>query len=319
MRHYPAIILLAILTATSGCVSTAAVTGGPDLEIQASELLIHPTPLLVGQSVILEAKVRNSGTAPAGEFKIGFYADGHLIGDPLTAVNLDPNEFILAQGAWIPDSARQVRLEARADILDQITERREYNNIRLIYLTVGAGVPAAPAETAVVPVPDKPEVVPVAAETAAVVAPPPPPPPQPVNPPPPLNPPPPQVEYITTRDTTPPPPVELPDLAITLPDLSYSQAPQVGKEMTFSLQVHNLGAGNLAKPAPLLILINGTAIPSRAQVNYVAPGDMVMVHLPWTPAAEGWVEIKVVIDPDGEVAESSKNNNLVKRSLYVRP
>ena len=129
----------------------------------------------------------------------------------------------------------------------------------------------------------------------------------------------PQVEYTIARDTAPAAPAGRPDLAIALPDLSYSRAPQVGQEMTFSLQIHNVGAANLNRPATLLIFINNVPIPSRAQVNYIAPGAMVMLHLPWTPAAEGWAEIKVVIDPDDEVAESSKDNNLVKRSLYVRP
>jgi len=308
------ILLGCALLLLTGCETTSSsLGGGADLEILAGDLLSILAPFTVSQGVTLEAKVRNSGTAAAGEFRIGFYADGHLIGDPLTAVNLDPNEFILAQTAWLPDAARQVRLEVRADILDQVNERREYNNLRLLYVTVRpAPVPEpvaddsaaadVPAENQVAPVADTP-----ANDTAAVV-----PQPLPVEP---VA----AVEYVTANETAATAPAGQPDLAITLPDLSYSRAPQVNQELTFSLQVHNLGNGNLPRPAPLLILINGTALPTRANVRTVAPGDLVMVHLPWTPAAEGWAEITVVIDPDGEIAEISKENNIVKRSLYVRP
>ncbi len=292
-------IVLCILL-LAGCVTPRAGRSGPDLEIQAGELLVHPVPLTAGQGVTLEAKVRNSGSATAGEFKIGFYADGQLLGTPLTAVNLDPQEFIVAEGTWVPERAGQVRLEARADILDQVSESREYNNTRFIYLTV------QPAPAAAVPVTPPAGTAPVTPVVPAV----------PVTP---VQPATPAVEYVTVPDTRTAGPAGTPDLAVALADLSYSQAPQAGVELTLSLSVRNLGTADVPQPVTFLVLVNDVELPVRARLNRVPPGDAVMVHLPWTPAAEGWATVKIVVDPDGAISELGKENNTVSRQLYVRP
>jgi len=66
MRLLPTCIMLLAVFAMAGCVTTPAIIGGPDLEVLAGDLLIYPTPLVVGQPLVAFLQARGQVLRPLG-------------------------------------------------------------------------------------------------------------------------------------------------------------------------------------------------------------------------------------------------------------
>lgn len=103
------------------------------------------------------------------------------------------------------------------------------------------------------------------------------------------------------------------DLSIS--SASVSSPILVGRQSTISFKVQN--TGNLpASNVKVNILANGSLV-GTTYVTLAAYGST-QTEIPWTPSTPGQTEIKIVVDPDNQVAELYENNNEFSTQVVVK-
>ena len=101
-------------------------------------------------------------------------------------------------------------------------------------------------------------------------------------------------------------------------DISFSIAsPRVGQNIKITSRISNSGAVQ-ADNVLIRIFINGQPFGDDITMN-IAAGTQVNVETNFLPANEGKKDILVLINPEGEIDEASNRNNLLSKTLVVRP
>ena len=101
-------------------------------------------------------------------------------------------------------------------------------------------------------------------------------------------------------------------------DISFSIAsPRVGENIKITSGISNSGAVQ-ADNVLIRIFINGQPFGDDITMN-IAAGTQVNVETDFLPANEGKKDILVLINPEGEIDEASNRNNLLSKTLVVRP
>ncbi len=112
-----------------------------------------------------------------------------------------------------------------------------------------------------------------------------------------------------------------PDLA-ALPEgiVSAPPVPVAGQATQLRVQVVNVGDNDASEAEVLVRVIDpagGVVLDTRATLPLVPAGDGASLLVPWTPAAPALYTVRVEVDPDGRVAESSEANNAAERAVRV--
>jgi len=103
------------------------------------------------------------------------------------------------------------------------------------------------------------------------------------------------------------------DLSIS--SASVSSPILVGRQSTISFKVQN--TGNLpASNVKVKVLANGNLV-GTTYVTLAAYGST-QTEISWTPSTPGQTEIKIVVDPDNQVAELYENNNEFSTQVVVK-
>jgi PGF-pre-PGF domain-containing protein len=121
----------------------------------------------------------------------------------------------------------------------------------------------------------------------------------------------------TNNEFTIPIPIKalLPDL--TIESLSWSpEAPKAGDNIAFTAIIKNNGPG-ASLGSKLKYSVNITNETGEVMVPALAAGETTKGNFSWTPANEGYFEIKAVVDADAVVSESAEANNAVSKTVTV--
>ena len=115
--------------------------------------------------------------------------------------------------------------------------------------------------------------------------------------------------------------VGLPDLVLTIADVSLNPGyPRAGEAVSIGATVRNLG--DRPSAATTLVVSEGEpdpAVVGTLAVPELAPGASAALVLPWTPGAPpGPRVLRLVVDPDGIVAEHDEGNNEVRLTVVVQ-
>lgn len=94
-------------------------------------------------------------------------------------------------------------------------------------------------------------------------------------------------------------------------------SPLVGQAVTISATIGNRGA-QAAKNAAIRLFVNGQPYGDDFRVDLEA-GAEADIAMTYTPTRQGTQDILVMVNPDEELAELSKRNNILSKTLIVRP
>jgi len=115
-----------------------------------------------------------------------------------------------------------------------------------------------------------------------------------------------------------------PDLAINNNDITYTPAsPEEGDSVTILANIHNIGEGSATSIMVGVYEGNpnagGIQIGS-AFINFILSGRTQTIDIDWqTVGKEGNNDMWVVIDPDNEIEETGKLNNIANKIIQVNP
>jgi PGF-pre-PGF domain-containing protein len=108
-----------------------------------------------------------------------------------------------------------------------------------------------------------------------------------------------------------------PDL--TIDSLSWSpETPQIGENVTFTVQINNIGPG--ASPSSNLnYSISGTneSFSGEITVQTISAGATTQGTFTWSPKTEGNFEVNAVVNADNAVTENNTTNNAFTTNLTV--
>ncbi|MCK5559368.1 MAG: hypothetical protein KAJ51_02200, partial [Thermoplasmata archaeon] len=117
--------------------------------------------------------------------------------------------------------------------------------------------------------------------------------------------------------------IEPPDLKITTHDIEFSNAnPMVNQQITINATITNRGQTDLTSSAKVRFTRynskgSGTVIGQDQTITGLTKSSSTTVSVKWA-VVPGEHIIEVEIDPDNEVYESNKWNNLANKSIYIR-
>jgi len=94
-------------------------------------------------------------------------------------------------------------------------------------------------------------------------------------------------------------------------------SPRVGEKIRISTKISNTGSVQ-ADNVKMRIFINGQPYGDDIAMN-IAAGSQVSIDTEFKAARQGKKDILIFINPDGEIDEKSKRNNLISKMLIVRP
>ncbi|MCK5360796.1 MAG: hypothetical protein KAJ95_09225 [Gammaproteobacteria bacterium] len=107
-----------------------------------------------------------------------------------------------------------------------------------------------------------------------------------------------------------------PDLSPVSIDFSIA-APRLGQKIRIVSRITNTGSIQ-ADNAKIRLFINGQPYGKDITMN-IAAGSEASIETDFLPASEGKKDILLLINPDGEIDEKSNRNNLLSKTLIVRP
>jgi uncharacterized membrane protein len=118
------------------------------------------------------------------------------------------------------------------------------------------------------------------------------------------------VRGVNVNDLTPDPSISPGSFEISTP------IPQVGEQTSFSVSVVNQGSGSFAEVF-VSAHINGD--PLETKTLGMSPGEQVRLEWDWTPEAsdKGETEIRIEVDPGGQLDELYEDNNLLVMTIDV--
>ena len=118
------------------------------------------------------------------------------------------------------------------------------------------------------------------------------------------------VRGVNVNDLTPDPAIVPGSFEISTP------IPQVGEETSFSASVINQGSGSFAEVF-VSAHINGDPLETKS--FGMSPGEEVRLEWDWTPGSsdKGETEIRIEIDPGGQLDELYDDNNLLVTTIVV--
>ncbi|MCH1592082.1 MAG: S8 family serine peptidase, partial [Candidatus Thalassarchaeaceae archaeon] len=118
------------------------------------------------------------------------------------------------------------------------------------------------------------------------------------------------VRGVNVNDLTPDPAIVPSSFQISTP------IPQVGEPTSFSVSVINQGSGSFAE-AFVSAHINGD--PQETKSLGMSPGEEVILEWDWTPGTsdKGETEIRIEVDPGGQLEELYEDNNLLIENIDV--
>ena len=105
------------------------------------------------------------------------------------------------------------------------------------------------------------------------------------------------------------------ELAIDMGNVTVSpQTPTAGDEVTIQATIVNAGA--ITASGVVVALTSDIGEVARTTLDDLAPGSLGVATLKWTPAPGSHL-VRVVVDPDGEIAETDEDNNQVSITVMV--
>jgi uncharacterized membrane protein len=118
------------------------------------------------------------------------------------------------------------------------------------------------------------------------------------------------VRGVNVNDLTPDPSIPPGSFEISTP------IPQVGEPTSFSVSVVNQGSGSFAEVF-VSAHINGDPLETKSLG--MSPGEQVRLEWDWTPEAsdKGETEIRIEVDPGGQLDELYEDNNLLVMTIDV--
>jgi len=122
----------------------------------------------------------------------------------------------------------------------------------------------------------------------------------------------PEVEQAPIKDNAPGM-ADLEPVAITFNIAS----PRMGEKIRITSRISNAGDVQ-ADNAKIRIFINGQPYGDDITMN-IAAGTTADIETDFLPASEGKKDILLLINPEGEVEEKSNRNNILSKTLIVRP
>ena len=94
-------------------------------------------------------------------------------------------------------------------------------------------------------------------------------------------------------------------------------SPRLGQKVQIISRISNTGSVQ-ADNAKIRLFINGQPYGNDITMN-IAAGSQANIESDFLPASEGKKDILILINPDGEIDEKSNRNNLLSKTLIVRP
>ncbi len=118
------------------------------------------------------------------------------------------------------------------------------------------------------------------------------------------------VRGVNVNDLTPDPSISPGSFEISTP------IPQVGEPISFSVSVVNQGSGSFAE---VFVSAHVNGDPLETKSLGMSPGEEVRLEWDWTPEAsdKGESEIRIEVDPGGQLDELYEDNNLVVIPIVV--
>jgi len=109
---------------------------------------------------------------------------------------------------------------------------------------------------------------------------------------------------------------EKPDLEPVSIDFNIA-SPRLGQKIRIISRISNTGSVQ-ADNAKIRLFINGQPYGDDITMN-IAAGSQANIETDYRPRSEGKKDILLLINPDGEIDEKSNRNNLLSKTLIVRP
>jgi hypothetical protein len=109
---------------------------------------------------------------------------------------------------------------------------------------------------------------------------------------------------------------EKPDLEPVSIDFNIA-SPRLGQKIRIISRISNTGSVQ-ADNAKIRLFINGQPYGDDITMN-IAAGSQANIETDFLPRSEGKKDILLLINPDGEIDEKSNRNNLLSKTLIVRP
>ena len=94
-------------------------------------------------------------------------------------------------------------------------------------------------------------------------------------------------------------------------------SPRLGQKVQIVSRISNTGSVQ-ADNVKIRLFINGQPFGDDIKMN-IAAGSHANIETDYLPVREGKKDILVLINPDGEIDEKSNRNNLLSKTLIVRP
>ena len=105
------------------------------------------------------------------------------------------------------------------------------------------------------------------------------------------------------------------ELTIDMGNVTVSpQTPAAGDEVTIQATIINAGA--ITASGVIVALTSDIGEVARTTLDDLAPGRLAVATLKWTPAPGSHL-VRVVVDPDGEIAETDEDNNQISITIMV--
>ena len=109
---------------------------------------------------------------------------------------------------------------------------------------------------------------------------------------------------------------ELSDLTLSSGDLTFSNPNlRAGDTITITAPIHNIGNTDVDN-VTVQFLDNGMQIESDQTITAIKAGGTGTAQIDWT-VTEGTHNVSVIVDPYGEIGESSETNNIAHTSITI--
>ena len=112
-----------------------------------------------------------------------------------------------------------------------------------------------------------------------------------------------------------------PDLAVDAAGIeSLPELPRMGSEAYLRVRLRNVGqadASDVTVAVRVLRPDGGAPVETSRRVALLAAGDSAWVSMPWAPLVVGRHEVRVEIDPEHAIGETSEDDNTASRPVFV--
>jgi len=108
------------------------------------------------------------------------------------------------------------------------------------------------------------------------------------------------------------------DLTLSGGDITFSPSDPLENQMVnITAKIHNIGTENAYNVN--VSFYDGNNFIGGRKIDVIPAEESRDISVLWNATPWGWHTIRVVIDPENEIAETNENNNQASKSIYVYP